>query len=657
LTPASEVRDVSARRKNAFPFLSTSSRAILFAVAILCSLELLAERGSADQPEAAGAPGLAATQHAGGRRDANQPEPTKEHIQELIRQLGNARYAARRAAANDLRQIGPEAFDLLYAATDDADPEVAASARYLLRQITVRWVQNDDPPAVRALLRDFDARSDESRIVRVQDLARLAEGQGYAALGRIARFDRSPLVSRMAALAIIRPLDRSSPQVDPELLERELGASTRESAIWLRRYLEQLRDPAASARFWEELVDNETARLQKNADDTSNQIVIGLLWNLADVHRQTGDQQAMLAAIDRMMGLTSEESRQIVTELIEWLVEHQAWGVLDEFLAKHQPGLEQSKRLLYYAALARARQGKEDLAEELAKKAAQIDPQGTLECFLTARDLEEHSQFHWAVREYHRAIDNQPVAAPESILARVYLASLLHDYQQHQQAADVLEPLVNAVQNEGRVGQLYAELLRYYRGRLSLPEADAVAARFHYYLACQFRAAGDPQRERGELELAIKFDPSDADVLIAMYRHPETEPQWRENVRKRIRELCRQFQQEIDDNPTEPTAYNQWAWLVSNTEGDYQKAIRYSHRSLELIPPGAGDSAGASFLDTLGRCYYAAGDYQNALKYQRQAIAKLGYMQVMHRQLSLFEKSLAEKQGAGSREQGAPKSD
>jgi hypothetical protein len=127
------------------------------------------------------------------------------------------------------------------------------------------------------------------------------------------------------------------------------------------------------------------------------------------------------------------------------------------------------------------------------------------------------------------------------------------------------------------------------------------------------------------------------------------------DVRQRITNLSRQVEQEIDERPNEPDGYNQWAWLVSNTEGDFKKAIRYSHRSLELIPRGSGQAAGASFLDTLGRCYFAAGDIENAVKYQRQAVAKVDYMQVMNRQLAQFEKALAEKRGAGSEEQGASK--
>ena len=114
-----------------------------------------------------------------------------------------------------------------------------------------------------------------------------------------------------------------------------------------------------------------------------------------------------------MMELDSDEIDTTTVELLTWLTKHKSWEVLDEFLAKHQAQLEQSKRPLYYAALARAKQGKTEEAEELAEKASQIDPQSTLEGFLTAKDLEEHGQFEWAVREYRRSIDKQKVASHE----------------------------------------------------------------------------------------------------------------------------------------------------------------------------------------------------------------------------------------------------
>jgi tetratricopeptide (TPR) repeat protein len=360
-----------------------------------------------------------------------------------------------------------------------------------------------------------------------------------------------------------------------------------------------------------------------------------------------------------LIELESEFSEETAIQLLTWLPEHKLWSVLDAFLTKHEPRFQQSKRPLYYAALARVSQGKPELGEELAKKAAALDPQTAMESFVAAKDLEEHSQFDWAVREYERSIDKEQIASGPGILARVFLANLFHDYQKHQQAADTLEPLVKAVQGDGNVGQMYTNLRRFYsrQGDSILPEAEALGARLHYFRACQYRDEQDWSREREALEKAIRFDPRDADVLIAMYRVPNADENWRRATLSKIRELARQFEQEMEEDPDDATPYNQWAWLISNTEGDYQQAIRYSHRSLELIPAAAGESAGASYLDTLGRCYYAAGDLENAVKYQRQAVAKVNYMQIMQRQLELFEKALAEKQEAGSREQGAGNSE
>ncbi|HEY3391116.1 MAG TPA: hypothetical protein VGK58_00265 [Lacipirellulaceae bacterium] len=626
-----------------------------FALAVAAASLNLARAGDRD-PVAAGNRPEPADDRVADDDGTSQPA-SKERITELIRQLGSPQFAVRRAAAIELRQIGAEAFDLLNAAIEDADLEVASSARYLLRQITVRWVRGEDSAAVRALLNDYGDRPDETRVEHVETLAKLANGDGVAALCRIARFDRSPLVSRAAALEIIRPREHTTKRIvlDADTAERELGDSSRVAAAWLRQYVEQLRDPAASVPSWQTFIDAEAAKLEDGADETNAEIVCGLVWNLADLHRQVDDARQFSTAVDRMIDLDSDDSEDTTTRLLAWLTKHKSWPVLDEMLAKHEDRLQQSKRALYYAALARARQGKADVAEQLAQKAAALEPQAPLESFITAHELEEHSQFDWAVREYRRLVDKEPVPSHEGILARVYLANLLHDYEKHEEAAEALEPLVKAVQGEGKVGQFYSKLQEYYEDRLSLPlpKADALAARMHYYRAWQYRQEGDFRRERDALELAIRFDPTDADVLIAMYRWQDADEKWRESVRRRIRDLAQSFQHDIDSNPSDPTAYNQWAWLVSNTEGDYQKAIRYSHRSLELIPADAGESAGAGFLDTLGRCYYAAGDYENAVKYQREAVEKVDYMQVMQRQLALFEKALAEKREAGSEEPGA----
>jgi Tfp pilus assembly protein PilF len=593
-------------------------------------------------------------------RAATSATPTQQQIQRLIRELGNPHYAARRSAANELRQIGSAAFDLLYAATDDADPEVAASANYLLRQIPVRWVQPDDPAPVRGILRQYAQLPDTARTTCVAQLDKLPDGAGNAALCRIARYDRSPLVSRTAALAIIRPLEKSSvqPRLDSAVVEQELGGSTRAAATWLRQYMVQLRDPASSVAAWKPLVDQEAARLEKNSSETSSDIVLGLFWNLADVYRQIGNRPALNAALDRMIGLASNGSDETLINLLTWLTENKSWEVLDTFISKHQARLEQSKRPLYYAAIARAKAGKQQMADDLAAKAAVLPAQNAFEGLGIARELEEHSQFDWAVREYRRGIDTQPDASVENILARLYLPNLLHDYEHEKDAADTLEPLVKSLQREGRVSQVYNQIREYSSSRDYNTNRDnddrsgilspkEIAGRYHFYRASQYQQQKDWIRARGELEQAINFDPLDADVLIAMYRLPETDAKWRQMVMDRVRALAQKFQRQIDESPSDAGPYNQWAWLISNTEGDYKQAIRYSKKSLELN--GFGESSAASFLDTLGRCYYAAGDYKNAVKYEREAIAKVDHMQVMRRQLALFEKALFDQQKASGK--------
>lgn len=592
----------------------------------------------------------------------SKPDPAfDKHIQDLIHQLGSPRYSVRRAAANELRQIGAEAFDAIHAATENSDPEIAASANYLLRQIAVRWIYPDDPANIKTLLRQYGQETEAARKRTIEELARLPRNAGVPALCRIARFDRSPNISRTAALAVIAPTGSTKPrpELDAAAVEQQLGPSSRAAAVWLRHYVTQQRDPAAAIATWKQIIDQETARLEKTGD-TSDEIVFGLVWNLADLYRQVGDQPALIAALDRMMELGGDGPDETIVQLLNWLTTNKLWGALDAYITKYENRLAQGKRPLYYAALARSAEGKKDLAEKLAATAAGIDSQGRLEGFIAARELETRNQFEWAVREYRAAIEKQPAESGEPFFARISLANLLHDHVQDKEAADVLEQLVKSLRNDSRTGQFYAKLREYYNDSYNLPDADRIAARYHFYRGCQYQAEKDFTRAREEFDTAMKFRPTDediADLLIAMYNLPEGSEAWRASVRQQLRRLTDKFQQQIDENPDDPTPYNQWAWLVGNTEGDFQQAIKYSKRSLELNDNG--DAGAASFLDTLGRCYYAAGDYENAVKYERQALEKVNYMQVMHRQLALFERALAEKkagggeQGAGSKEQGS----
>ncbi|HWC89343.1 MAG TPA: hypothetical protein VG433_06805, partial [Pirellulales bacterium] len=141
-----------------------------------------------------------------------------------------------------------------------------------------------------------------------------------------------------------------------------------------------------------------------------------------------------------------------------------------------------------------------------------------------------------------------------------------------------------------------------------------------------------------ELKKGLEEDPTDADVLIALYRIKDLEPALRKRTLVLIDEAVAQFRGAIDQSPENSIPYNQLAWLVANTEGDKKEALRCSQRSLELRPNEAG------YLDTMGRCYYALGELENAVKYQAHAVSLDRYNGQLKRQLDYFRAELAKAQ-------------
>jgi tetratricopeptide (TPR) repeat protein len=137
-------------------------------------------------------------------------------------------------------------------------------------------------------------------------------------------------------------------------------------------------------------------------------------------------------------------------------------------------------------------------------------------------------------------------------------------------------------------------------------------------------------------------------LLIARFRFRQADDAFREQTTMAIQSATEAYEREIlqyqgqveegggvlqDSAMVQgPLAYrlNEYAWLVSNTSGDFTRARRFSRRSLQIDP---GNEA---YLDTLGRCYFAEGDLENAIKYQQFACERAPHEQLIRRQLESF---------------------
>ena len=123
-------------------------------------------------------------------------------------------------------------------------------------------------------------------------------------------------------------------------------------------------------------------------------------------------------------------------------------------------------------------------------------------------------------------------------------------------------------------------------------------ARRRYFEACHWRDQGDRAKQRAALDAALATEAYDIEVLIECYRLPEAAADYRATTRKLIEKKLRGLREQIGDigeNAASAQPCNEFAWLVANTEGDLDEALRYSKRSLDL----AGNSG--AFRDTLAR--------------------------------------------------------
>lgn len=591
---------------------------------------------------------------------APAPFPERERVAALINQLGKSRYVVRRAAEQELLEIGMAAFDQIDAASKSVDPEIAANCQYLLSQMTVRWTRRDDPPQVAILLEDYAELEDMYRVNAVRQLATLPENMGIAPLCRICRYDRSDIVSQEAALALINVghtrehyLTGSTWEVgdfkvamgpsEAKTMRDGLGPSVRRGAHWIRLFALQLEAPAEAVPYWNEAIEQVTVEADSpEASEELGEQVALLLWNLARLQLQLEDKDAFVQVAERLAERRSEQLEETISSLVEWIIAAEQPELVDVVLEKFEPRLKTSRAGLYLMAAARADQGKLDLAEELAEAAFKFAPTDIGEDSLNSRNaqaraLMSEGRVEWGRREYRDVIAKASPASMPHVVAVYDLANSFHDWGLDDEAVGVLKPLTHLLQTDRNVRMAFDEMRNesYY---YNFPSYEKLLALEYYFAACHLASQeGDTRAEQwSNLQKSIKYDREDVDVLIAMYRASEGNEANRKLAMSMIEAKCRKIEQEIDTNPTEAQHYNEWAWLVGNTEGDFEKAIRYSHQSIQILDDSQND---AGLLDTLARCYFAAGDIENALKYQTEAVEKMPHSQVLRRALEEFQEA------------------
>lgn len=577
--------------------------------------------------------------------DVSRDEPTAK----LIAQLADPQYGLRRNAAWRLLEAGPRVSDALRAAQTGADPELVAASTRLAEQLTPQWTKFDASPTIKAALQRYATLDEAGRYRTVRELLE-EPAEALGALCRIARFEPSPLVARAAAAAIIGELEDQADLPEPTFsldevrrefarLDQTFGPSDRDTAQWLTALVSD-ETPAEQLESWRTFLAAEQQLAAAQPGSTSPAVVWAIAWQTLRTALASDDANAALETWDVIVSVADETERvsnSSVQALLAAIADAKAWRVGDTVLSE-RTALFDTKLRKYLAAELRRRQGADEQAAQLADEAARfITPEGLDpftqqkldERFFVALTLGQRGQMDWAEAEFTSLVSQAEPVTQSGALGRWYFASQLYDLERYDEAATLLAELHTAINANTRSSRRYLQLIEQQSqsSSIELPEPDMIAARKCYYagLAGQGAAATKQLRE------SLLLNREDADVLIAYYRSTTPTSSLRKDALRKIDALCREFEANILAEPSDPVAYNQWAWLVSNTAGDTAKAVRYSQRSLELRPGDAG------YLDTLARCHYAAGDIDAAIATQSAAVAKEPHIPALTRQLRFFQ--------------------
>ena len=553
---------------------------------------------------------------------------SQQKVAELIAQLGDTNYAIRESATQQLRMIADHAIDQLLDAADQSnDLETALRAQWILE--TVSLIRPDDPPEVADLLKNFSSRSLSQQISALSRLIRLEENAGITPLARLIRTNRSASTSYLAALILLqewRPADPYWPQLAAHVPD-ELAMSQRPAALLINRLIifsQKADNPESKLNVRKDAFKNfETAvdqflelmpfKAQTFLDYTTTREVRDLAREIvvrchARAAIQAGLPDRGVAVAKELLEFIPKSSDKYLlttADVLFWAA-HSGLANLVNYLPESlQATIENQAITLYAAARCEQLNGNETLADEMARRAFALSSDKTNEQMLAAVRLDHWGLVDWADREYRRVITAPTLSAQQIIPFSIQWAELLNDFDRCNEASAVLNDILTG--SHGTIKNIRVmDSLGYSK--------EALAARQKFFLSRADKEKN--KRERQALDKALDEYPEEIDTLIAYYHFPGLLPADKEHIVKLIQGALKKLQQRIDREPDEPNSYNEYAWLVANTEGDLLRATRYSKRSLDLV----FDSA--SFLDTLAHCYAAAGNRNEAIRCQVVALRK-----------------------------------
>ena len=334
-------------------------------------------------------------------------------------------------------------------------------------------------------------------------------------------------------------------------------------------------------------------------------MVDGLSQRIVDLLLKAGHDDEAFAEVKQV----AVEGQTPLQRLwaVDWLIKQSAWDEVADLT--NVKNFNENALLLYRLAEAALRSGAEAEAESLAEKAFGLAGAGTAEDYpvlfnsvlmtwlrqddtntrrlaMASALAENRGMIDWAIREYRESATTEDPQLLRSSTRQLSL--LLHDHQRDEEAAKVRQDAIDRTKED----KGFAD---YFKGEYE--------SAMHYFRACRAKRDGKFDEEVEHLKKAIKADPNDVEALIALYRANGADEALKKSNQKQIRRVAATFMNRIrvyearlkSRSPNQAMLRddlifdeNQYAWLIGNTEGDIDEAIRRSEHTVRERPANGG---------------------------------------------------------------------
>ncbi len=261
-------------------------------------------------------------------------------------------------------------------------------------------------------------------------------------------------------------------------------------------------------------------------------------------------------------------------------------------------------------------------------------------------------QYDWAEREYRAALTENSLTLQEELDLIRRLCKLLADGAEYGKAAEAMLPIVKRLEADPTFAKEVDNdsLFRDSHREPGSSESKLFQSTFLYYQALGKIKRGDLESAKPDLRKSFQLASENIDVLIARHQNPDDE-EWNEETKSLIDRSLAGFREELVrlekaariNGPSEIATYrelyatelNNYAWLLAGTNRELSTALEASQKSCALDPGKAGS------LDTLARCYYKVGNFEEAIRTQNKAIAMEPYLREFKRSQEEFAQAAA----------------